>query len=79
MLRLGLLQLPFYFTSVVFVSLHSSVGRYRLLLWSGVAGLGAKVVANDLLIPTFHVGALMLCNVAVHATNTVVLARAGTR
>ena len=79
LLRLGLLQLPFYFASLVFVSLHSSFARYRLLLWSGVVGLGAKVIVNVLLIPTFHVGALMLSNVAVYAANTAVLVRARSR
>ncbi len=79
LVRLGLLQLPFYFASLVFVSLHSSFGQYRLLLWSGVLGLGTKVIANFLLIPTFHVGALMLSNVAVYGANLLLLAKAPSR
>lgn len=75
LLRFGLLQVPFYLSSLVLVSLHSSYGRYRLLLASGVVGLSAKVVANFLLLPQFNVGALMLSNAAVYAANTVLLAR----
>lgn len=79
LLRLGLLQLPFYFASLVFVSLHASFARYRLLLGSGVLGLCAKVIANVVLIPRFHVGALMLSNMAVYAANLVLLAKAPSR
>ncbi len=76
LLRFGLLQLPFYFSSLVFVSLHASQGRYRLLLLSGVVGLAVKVIANYVLLPTFSVGGLMLSNAVVYAANTVLLARA---
>ncbi len=76
LLRFGLLQLPFYFSTLVFVSLHSSQGRYRLLLMSGVLGLSAKAVAIYYLLDTFSVGALMLSGVVVYAANTLLLANA---
>jgi peptidoglycan biosynthesis protein MviN/MurJ (putative lipid II flippase) len=74
LLRFGLLQLPFYFAGLVFVSLHSSYGRYTVLFMVGVVGLTAKVIAIYALLPTFGVGALMLSSVVVYAANAALLA-----
>jgi len=59
LLRLGLLQLPLYVSSLVLVSLHSSLGNYRLLLVSG-AGLPdaltwVRLAALDILRTTLWV------------------------
>jgi putative peptidoglycan lipid II flippase len=77
--RLGLLQLPFYFASLVLVSLLASVGRYGLLFVSGVVGLSVKVLASYLLIPRLGVGALMLSNALVYAANLLLMANGITR
>lgn len=75
LLRLGLLQVPLYVTSLVLVSLHSSLGNYRLLLASGVLGITVKVLASYLLLPAFGAGALMLSAAAVYGVNTLLLSR----
>lgn len=79
LLRFGVWQLPFYFASLVLVSLHSSRGRYHLLMVSGAVGLSAKAIASYLLIPHFGVGALMLSQALVYASTTVLLLRADSR
>jgi putative peptidoglycan lipid II flippase len=73
LLRFGLLQLPFSFYSLVFVSLHSSRGAYRVLLLSGVLGLTVKVAAIWLLIGTFGVGALMMSTALMYLANMLLL------
>ena len=75
LLRLGLLQLPVYVSSLVLVSLHSSLGHYRLLFASGVLGITIKVLASWLLLPAFGPGALMLSAAVVYAGNTLLLTR----
>lgn len=78
-LRFGLVQVPFYLASLVFVSMHASSARYKLLFASGVLGLGVKVIASLLLLPVYGVGGLMLAQAAVYAANLVLLAKAGPR
>lgn len=77
-LRLGLLQLPFYLSSLVLVSLRSSLGHYRILLLTGIVGLVVKVIACYLLIPSLGVGALSLSLAFVYAANTLVLLKVRT-
>jgi peptidoglycan biosynthesis protein MviN/MurJ (putative lipid II flippase) len=79
LLRYGLVQLPFYFYSLVLVSMHASLGRYKLLMLSGLVGLGAKTIASFLLLPAYGVGGLMLAQAAVYASNTLLLAKAHPR
>lgn len=79
LLRFGLLQLPFYLSSLVLVSLHSSEGRYGLLLASGILGLAMKVGASFVLLPMFGIGALMLSSTVVYAANVALLLGARTR
>lgn len=78
-MRFGLVQLPFYFCSLVLVSMHASLARYRLLLLSGILGLGAKFVSSLILLPAYGVGGLMLAQAVVYASNVVLLARVNTR
>ena len=75
LLRLGVLQLPLYVASLVLVSLHSSLGHYKLLLASGVLGLAVKLPASWLLLPAFGAGGLMLSTAAVYAANSLLLTR----
>lgn len=79
LLRFGLVQLPFYFSSLVLVSMHASYGRYRLLLMTGVLGLGTKVIASFLLLPPYGVGGLMLAQAVVYAANGLLLAKVNPR
>lgn len=74
-LRFGLIQLPFYFSSLVFASLHSSVARYKTLLLSGVVGLTTKAIVSILLVSRYEVAGLMLAQAAAYGANTVLLAR----
>lgn len=73
LLRYGLLQMPFYVASLVLVSLHSSEGRYGLLLMSGVLGLAVKVGASVALLPVLGLPALVLSSTVVSAANAMLL------
>ena len=69
----GLLQLPFYFAGLVFASLHSSRGGYRVLVLSGVLGLTVKVVSMWLLIGAFGLKAIMMATALMYLANMVLL------
>lgn len=71
--RFGLLQLPFYFASLVLVSLHASRGGYGVLVLSGVLGLTVKVVAIWLLIGAFGLKAMMLAAALMYLGNLLLL------
>lgn len=73
LLRFGVLQLPFYLSSLVFVSLHSSRGSYRIILLSGVLGLSLKLVTIWLLIGTFGLPTLMLSAALMYLVNLLLL------
>lgn len=72
-LRFGLVQLPFYIASLVLVGLHSSEGRYWLLLASGILGLAIKLGASWLLLAWLGIGGLVLSSAVVYAANVVLL------
>ena len=67
--RFGLFQLPFFFASLVFVSLHSSRGHYGVLLVSGALGLALKTAVVWLLIDRLGVGALLISTAVMYAGN----------
>ncbi len=69
LLRYGLFQLPFYFASLVFVSLHSSRGDYGVLLASGVLGLSVKIAVVLWLKNSLGVGALVISTAVMYAGN----------
>jgi len=71
LLRFGLLQLPFFFPSLVLVSLHSSRGGYRILALSGLLGLIVKVVSTWLLIKPFGLNALMMSAAITYLANAL--------
>jgi peptidoglycan biosynthesis protein MviN/MurJ (putative lipid II flippase) len=70
-LRYGLIQLPFYFAAMVFVSLASSQRRYTLIFWSGVIGLSFKLLANAALISKFGIKGIVLAWTGVYALNAL--------
>jgi peptidoglycan biosynthesis protein MviN/MurJ (putative lipid II flippase) len=65
----GLVQLPFYFSGLVFASYLSSRGLYIWLLWSGVVGLSAKLIGNLLFIPLYGVSGIALATALTYAAN----------
>lgn len=71
--KFGLLQLPFYFSGLVFASLHSSRGRYGVLVLCGVLGLTVKVVALWLLVGAFGLRAIMMATALMYLANMLLL------
>jgi peptidoglycan biosynthesis protein MviN/MurJ (putative lipid II flippase) len=69
--RIALLQLPFYFASLVYVSLHSARGDYWILVASSVIGLLVKTLAVLSLIKTMGVTGLVLATAIMYAVNAV--------
>jgi putative peptidoglycan lipid II flippase len=67
--RYGLFQLPFFFASLVFVSLHSSRGHYGVLLAASALGLSVKIAVVWWLKDTLGVGALIISTAAMYAVN----------
>jgi peptidoglycan biosynthesis protein MviN/MurJ (putative lipid II flippase) len=61
-LRWGLPGLPFYFASLVLVSLLVSQRKYHLLSLIGVLNLLVKIICNFLIVPYFGVNGLMISN-----------------
>lgn len=70
-LRYGLTQLPFYFAGLVFVSYLSSRGLYVWLLWSGIIGLGSKLLGNALFIHAYGLSGISLASAFMYAINFV--------
>lgn len=68
-LRYGLPQLPFYFSSMVLVSYALSQRRYMLIFWSGVIGCAGKVLGNILLVPGFGINGIALAAMLVYGLN----------
>jgi peptidoglycan biosynthesis protein MviN/MurJ (putative lipid II flippase) len=69
LLRFGIAQLPFYFGSLVLVSLHSALGRYRLIVASSVFAIVVKTVSTLLLLKHFGVAALMISPAFMYLAN----------
>jgi putative peptidoglycan lipid II flippase len=57
-LRYGLPQLPFYFSSLVLTSHALSQRRYQLIFWSGVIGFVFKGIGNFVLVPYLGVNGI---------------------
>jgi putative peptidoglycan lipid II flippase len=67
--RYGLFQLPFFFASLVFVSLHSSRGHYGVLLATSALGLTVKIAVVWFLKDSLGVAALIISTAAMYAGN----------
>lgn len=70
-LRYGLPQLPFYFSSMVLVSYALSQRRYTLIFWSGVIGFVGKIAGNLVLIPLFGINGIALAALFVYGSNAL--------
>jgi putative peptidoglycan lipid II flippase len=79
LLRYGLFQLPFYFASLVYVSLHSSRGDYKVLVISALLGLAVKSILVVYLIGRLGAKALLISTAVMYAGNSVWLLLAGRR
>ena len=68
-LRLGLLQIPFYVSSIVAVQVLAARGRYDQILLIAVVNVAVKVSANLLLIDMFGIGGVMLATALMYAVS----------
>lgn len=68
-LRVQLLQLPFYFAGLVFASYLSSRGEYHWLLWSGIIGLAVKVAGNAAWSSSYGLSGIASASVLMYVTN----------
>lgn len=68
-LRYGLPQLPFYFSSMVLVSYALSQRRYGLIFWSGIIGCIGKVAGNIALVPLLDINGIALATMFVYGLN----------
>jgi putative peptidoglycan lipid II flippase len=59
-LRCGLVQLPFYFVGILFVSLLTSQSRYKIVTIIGAVNLIVKIIATFLLVERMGVSGIML-------------------
>lgn len=66
-LRIGLLQLPFFFSGIVLVQWIVALGRYHYLFYLSAVVVTVKVVLNELLIDLLGLDALMYSTAAMYA------------
>ena len=60
--RFGVFQFPFYFAGIVMAQLFASLGKYRLILGSGVLALIVKVVLSYFLADYFGFSGIILAS-----------------
>jgi len=70
-LRYGLPQMPFYFSSMVLVSYALSQRRYHLVFFSALIGCAAKIAGNVLLVPVLGVNGIALGTMLVYASTAL--------
>lgn len=70
-LRYGLPQVPFYFSSMVLVSYALSQRRYHLVFFSALIGCAAKIAGNVLLVPVLGVNGIALGTMLVYASTAL--------
>lgn len=70
-LRYSLLQIPFYFSAIVFVSYFSSQRQYVLLFWSGVIAIFTKSIGNFIFVPIIQLNGIPLATAAMYIVNFI--------
>lgn len=70
-LRYGLPQMPFYFSSMVLVSYALSQRRHHLVFYSALIGCAAKIAGNVLLVPALGVNGIALGTALVYASTAL--------
>lgn len=73
-LRYALFQVPFYFSSLVLVSVVSSRRDYTILSFLALTGLVVKLISNAVLVPWIALKGLVLANAVVYGLNAIFLA-----
>ncbi|MFM9863554.1 MAG: lipid II flippase MurJ [Micropepsaceae bacterium] len=74
-LKLGMIQAPFYFAGIVAVQVLAARGAYSQIAIAGVGVLGVKVLANLAFIPAWGVGGVMLASALAYALSALLLWR----
>jgi peptidoglycan biosynthesis protein MviN/MurJ (putative lipid II flippase) len=72
-LRYGLLQLPFCFSSVIIAQLWAARSRYGVFLTVNTVGLIVKLAANAVLIERFGINGAMIATALMYASCLFVL------
>lgn len=67
LVRLGLIQLPFYASGTILVQALAAMGRLPALARVAAMNLGVKIVANLALVPLLGAGGLLLANAVMYA------------
>jgi peptidoglycan biosynthesis protein MviN/MurJ (putative lipid II flippase) len=75
-LRIGALQLPFYFAGLAIVQWIAALGRYSTLLIVACVGLATKIAVNLLLVPLLGLQGIMLGTAAMYAISFLLQFRA---
>lgn len=68
-LRFSLLQIPFYFSSLVLVSGLSSMGRYRAIALIAVVNIFFKILINFILAAYFYLVGLVVATAIMYAVS----------
>lgn len=74
-LKLGLIQAPFYFAGIVAVQVLAARGAYSQIAIAGVVVLGVKVLTNFVFVSTWGVGGVMLASAVTYALSALLLWR----
>lgn len=68
-LRLGLLQIPFYFSGIIFAQLMASRRRYSAILISNILAVAAKIFAMIMLVDHLGLGGIMISTTVMYAVS----------
>ena len=72
--RMGIIQIPFYFSSIVLISLLASLGKYKFIaLLAILNNLPIKIFANYFLIPHYGILALMISNCIMYLSSMLII------
>lgn len=74
LLRLGMLQLPFFLAGLALVVALAAASAHVALAWAAAAGLVVKLVASALLVPHWGVQGLMLSSAVMYAATAAMTA-----
>ncbi|BCF98244.1 hypothetical protein PPGU19_028130 [Paraburkholderia sp. PGU19] len=73
--RWGQIQVPFYFSSLVLLTLSAGAGRYRQMSTIALAGVAAKVSGTIMFSHWFGIAGILLGTALMHATTLIIYAR----
>ena len=73
--RWGQIQLPFYFSSLVLLTLSAGAGRYKQMSTIALSGVAAKIVGNFAFTHWFGIAGILLGTALMHATTLIIYVR----